>query len=359
MEPNQNNNQDIPPKGTTPIDLDAILLPEKKGVPSADSADRASAGAVLADQATPYQPSAPVLPRDSHPPVAAEGVKQLETFQGDIEEVVEKNKVSVVSIAAAEATRRSREPLEKKTDSIVKKILFIILGILVLSAAVGIILYALTQQHSVAVPAQPVSPSITVDETTIVSLATTTSATSALSLLANTNSQLSVPLGLVERLLITTDANGQQAMDAQTFLSLIAPSAPQNLVRTLQAPFVLGIYSYHQNEPFLIFTVDSYTQAYAGMLAWEPTLAPALSPLFALATSTSASVATTTAQVIQSPFVDGVLENHDVREIVDSTHTPVLLWTFLDAQTLVIATSDETLQEIISRLTETPITQGQ
>ncbi len=358
MEPNQNNHEEPKKETRQPIDLDAILLP-KKEVHTSQSADRVDAAEVLADQQTPFQATAPKLPDIPEPVTpAVEGVKPLETYQGDIQAAVERNNVSVVSIAAAEANRRAQQPLTAGTaTSFIKTTALLVLGVLILSAAAGLILYAIMTGRSVPTPTQPSTPIISVDTTEAVVLATSTSATDALGTLTQASAHLSLPLGLVERLLVTTDAVGQQAMDAQTFLSIIAPNAPQTLIDTLQPSFVLGVYAYPNNEPFLIFTIDSYTQAYAGMLAWEPTMQQDLSPLFGTTTASTQQSTTTAQAVLQSPFVDGILQNHDVREIVDSAGNPSLLWTFLDAHTLVITTSNDTLHQIITRLTQAPVTQ--
>ncbi len=86
--------------------------------------------------------------------------------------------------------------------------------------------------------------------------------------------KVSLPLGLMERIIpsisSTTDS-GQTltAMNAQTFLSTIARNVPPNLLRNIQPTYLLGAHVYDENQPFLIFRVDSYQEAFSGMLAWN------------------------------------------------------------------------------------------
>src|SRR4051812_26711834 len=97
--------------GAGHIDLTKVLLPKKEGTPSVDSAQRINAG-VLFDQeqnaALPEvpKPAAPTPDQTPEPTL----VKPLQTYQGDIESLVGKAQVSVVSIAAAEADKRAAEP---------------------------------------------------------------------------------------------------------------------------------------------------------------------------------------------------------------------------------------------------------
>jgi len=156
---------------------------------------------------------------------------------------------------------------------------------------------------------------------------------------------------------------------------MIAPRIPENLLRSIQPEFLLGVHVYDTNQPFLIFRVDSYQEAFAGMLAWEPALRNTLSPLFAYTPSphinatpavippTSTSTSSTTPQtppptpIVQAHFIDRIVENHDARVLQNDFGDIYLLWTFLDRNTLVITTNAATLREIISRLQNAPVTQ--
>jgi hypothetical protein len=54
--------------------------------------------------------------------------------------------------------------------------------------------------------------------------------------------------------------------------------------------------------------------------------------------------------VLNTAFVDRVVDNHDSRVIQNAAGDILLLWTFLDRNTLVITTNQYTLSEVISRL---------
>ena len=187
--------------------------------------------------------------------------------------------------------------------------------------------------------------------------------------LTSAQAAVNLSLGLIDRLLpavASTTPSGQTlvTMDAQTFLSTLAPDIPPNLLRTVTPTFLLGVHVYVGNQAFLILNVDSYEDAYAGMLAWESSMLADLSPLFAYTPSphipeeniSTSSAVTPADEFLQTGFVDRIVENHDARVLQNSTGDIYLLWTFLDRNTLVITTNDATLREIISRLQNAPVT---
>ena len=75
------------------------------------------------------------------------------------------------------------------------------------------------------------------------------------------------------------------------------------------------------------------------------------------AATTTEALATTTApaQVFQGNFIDQIVENRDARVLLDAEGNILMLWTFLDRSTIVVATNEATLREIISRLSQASV----
>ncbi len=390
MPPTPQDPQDETPKVPTPkdpFDLGSILLP-KKETPgqTPQSAQRVNAGLLLEQEqsATLKEPTAPTpTPAAAPAPLAPEppkpeegGVKPLQTYRGDIESVVQDKNVSVLSIATAEAQRRGTQQMGSQEpgshapaqSSWLKTAGLYTLGLLLLAGASGALAYILQRPTSVNTPQAIVTPFIAVDDTKDITISADTTRLSLMSSLTAAKDSTSLALGLISRLLVTvasTTPSGPvlQAVDAQSFFSLIAPNMPPALVRTIRPTYLLGVHIFSTNAPFLIMSVDSYEQAYAGMVAWEPYMQQDLAPLFntpakihipeeGLASSTPSA----DSKFIQTGFVDSIVENHDARVIQNGTGDISLLWTFLDRNTLVVATNGTTVREIISRLKEAPIT---
>jgi hypothetical protein len=334
-----------------------------------------------------------------------EGVAPLQTFQGDIASAVGDKGVSVVSIAAAEANRRGTQPVSQdaqlgttSTPHTLRGILFTVLGLLLIGGASGVLIYAILS--NAPLPAQEVgsAPFIAIDGIGKVSVPASVEGRYLIQQLTSAKNSVSLSVGLVAQLYIeqtSTSTDGPPTfMTAQRLLTLLAPDIPSTLLRDISPVYLLGVHSSAVNEPFLILKVDSYEQAYAGMLTWEKTMKQDLSPLFsytpppnaasgnslpispAFASSTSTTTASSTITTSSSTpstasstiatsstpiapaqfgFADAIVENHDARVTQDQYGSVNFLWTFLDRQTLLITTNPLTLHEIISRLRQAPL----
>ncbi|MBC7836361.1 hypothetical protein H7X87_01095 [Acetobacteraceae bacterium] len=370
--------------GNTGIDLDKILLP-KKEVHDPANAQRINAGALLESEQNatlrPVEQEGSISRQPAvQPPKEESFVRPIETYQGDIEKVVGQKNISVVSIAAAEAARRSKKPVEApaspRGESSIKKWLLrtgmVLVGILFFTLAAGIFYFVYLKTRPLD-PLQNASqaPFIIVDETKSIAIRPADLSKGAvMNILQAERDSLSLSLGLIERIYLaqaSTGTNGEATyspIDSGQFLSILSLLLPQSLARTIMPePYLLGIHSFDGNQPFLVLRVDSYQQAYSGMLKWESTMQYDLAPFFTrtpraripeenIATSTAS---TTPVRVVPTKFSDSVVENHDARAILNENGDVLLLWTFLDRSTIVITTNEYTLREVISRFESAPV----
>jgi hypothetical protein len=121
---------------------------------------------------------------------------------------------------------------------------------------------------------------------------------------------------------------------------------PQELMSAIGPQFFFGFHIVDTNAPLFVIPVTSYDHAFAGMLAWEPTMDQDLAPVF-----TSVSPTTEVNGLpVQRTFQDEVLRNYDVRELTDDQGNVVLYYSFPTPNILVIAQSPYSFTEILSRL---------
>ncbi len=371
MEENNEIDISLPSETNTPkkegIDPNSVLLP-KKGIHSLDSAQRVSAGTLYTQEQAATLPKAPPAP--PLPKIAQKGndeVQPLETYQSDIQKYIHDKNVSSITVAAAEQDRRFKAgesievaPLSPEWHSSVwLQIGAGIAGVLLIGGAIGIFGYAFLSSQSLPASGTPVAPFIAVDGSADVALHPGDTRRTIMTSFVDAKNKVRLSLGLVGQLRpVLASSTGNIPLKAQTFMTVFTPSIPSQLLRILQPQFLLGVHSYTVNQPFLMFTVDSYQGGYAGMLAWEKTMRLDLLPLFAaivpphsqLLTASSTAVVT----VIDNTFVDSVLENHDTRVIRNNYGDILLLWTFIDRTTILITTDAETVHEVISRLKNAP-----
>ncbi|TSC68313.1 MAG: hypothetical protein G01um101456_689 [Parcubacteria group bacterium Gr01-1014_56] len=371
------------PEGEIPkkpgIDLGEILLPKKE---APLSTERINAGALLEQEqsavltvqkATLPKPEPSATPQPPPPKKDEPVVRPIETYQGDIERLVQTKNVSVVSIAAEEAARRGKEPLPSRQEGVEYKpllmnILMVGAGVLMLAAAIGVLVFIFRPAASVSIANDIPAPFINVDQTLVFTVPQGTFKRAvAMSALEEQRKKVLLSLGLVSRLLLARPvASADQKitpLSTEQILAILGPNVPDSLLRALDPQeYLLGIHSYDGNQPFLVMKTASYEQAFSGMLEWEHYMRQDLSPLFVrtprvhlMQGDTASSSQPPTPTFVQTGFIDRIVENHDARVVENSVKDILLLWTFLNRNTLVITTNGATLREIISRLKNAPI----
>jgi hypothetical protein len=350
------------------IDPRSVLLPNKE-IHSLDSAQRTNAGELYQKE---QSASIPLQKAPPLPPVEKkfdDTVAPLETYQSDIQKYIRDKNVSSITVAAAEADRNARvlreapkapeASPEKSGTSRALQVGAIIAGSIIMLTAIGVFGYGLYASRSLPHAPTPTAPFIAVDASADVPFTADATRDSIMQTLNNTKSAVTLSLGLIGQLRpVLSTSTGQIPLTAQSFMSAFAPNMPPQLLRSLQPQFLLAVHSYDTNQPLLMLSVDSYEDGYAGMLAWEKTMGQDLLPLFAYTPSPHSNLAPVGApppqQVIQTGFVDTIVDNHDARAITNSYGDISLVWLFVDNGTILITTNPNTVHEVVTRLTGTP-----
>ncbi len=160
-----------------------------------------------------------------------------------------------------------------------------------------------------------------------------------------------IPLGNILRVVFTktvpTEAGtAETTINTSELLRGMPNDAPEQLLRTLNPEFFFGFHSLKTIAPFLIMTNRFYDGAFVGMLNWEKFMAHDLAPLFLLNPIDQ-----------QNRFEDAVIKNIDVRFVRNAQGEAILLYSFIDRETIVIATNADTFAEIVTRVqTPRPLT---
>ncbi|HUC88850.1 MAG TPA: hypothetical protein VMR49_02360 [Candidatus Paceibacterota bacterium] len=282
-------------------------------------------------------------------PNSAEGLQVLRTYSSDMADAVRNNEMSVIKIAMAEQKRHEMEKVyeeEKKIST--SKILMIIGGlILIVSSIAG--LYFIFQKKNAdnAVQQAIIKPNalISYDDQSYIDVTNVSSGANLVNLI---KSEAAKPekQGAIKSLFLTANANGSTALiKLRDFLSLMGVTASSSLIDSFSDRYMIGTYT-PADKPhlFLLFEIKDYNQAYAGMLAWERSLLSDMFLLFQIDISGSNS------GLLNASWKDIIINNKDARVLYDQNNNPLLYYIFIDKNNFVIADSQDTIKEIISRL---------
>ena len=266
-------------------------------------------------------------------------IKSLRTYQGDVEEALSKGNASAGTIMIAEQKRREREqaktggPISPKRNKLfmITGAVLVLIGIL----SVGAIYYIKSKEQVVLI--QKTKTLISFGEEKTIPVASSTRMGFIKNLVAEKNSfKLSVNSVLY---IDTTGTDGAPA-NISSVLSLLGPNMPASLVRSFENKYMIGVYSLDTNAPFIILTTNDFASSYAGMLKWEKDMVTDLGGLFGIIQDTSPSLDT---------FSDEALQNKDLRVLKDPLGKIVLLYSFIDKNTLVITGGENVFTAITGK----------
>lgn len=336
--------------------------------------------------------------------------KKLRTFEDDIAQAVKSGAGSALKIALAEQEKIEHIQAEAGTQK--KSVLFVVLGLAFLlgaAATIGYVIYAKYAGVELNLTNQPrmiEHPFMQGDRITTVEFNKLLPQNGIKQPLAYTVGSDELSSNTVKIVLVENPSDGKNPatyVKTSELFERLASHAPNQLTRTLDDTFALGMYQGDKLEPFLLLKTDSFENAFAGMLAWEKFMSDDiyafmgveipkqekvlnefgvqvdgtgdLSIETAVSTSTEETVSTSTPPVAQtgtagntgtststtttkSPqptrdihlFIDRTIRNRDVRVIQDNDGKIYFVYGFPKSGAILITTSIESYFEVLGRL---------
>lgn len=293
----------------------------------------------------------------------------IRTYEHDAARVLEEQEATVTKIALSEQERRERTQNEEEdgveTPASRRKLVLIILIVLVLGASIFVFATMAPERGGIA-NEEELTSELLFTEAKIHIETDTRSENELEREIRQIVRDGDVRVGTVAEILLTrseilAEEEVVRRMTSQEFFTHVGTRMPPSLMRTFHTEFMLGVHAFNFNQPFLVFTIQSFDNAFAGMLRWEESMEEDLSFLIVSRASPSSELSTSTATTTfavsardileaRSAFVDDVIENRDVRYIPNDDGSMRLMYSFPDRNTLLITTSKETFLEVLERL---------
>lgn len=142
-----------------------------------------------------------------------------------------------------------------------------------------------------------------------------------------------------------------EKVQALKMLELLNIYVPSNLARSLKEKFALGNFG---GSRFLVIKTSYYANAFAGMLKWEENIYKDLENLLKLEKASSpfpTSTTTDTYKIQKTAFYDGIISNRDARILKDPKQKVLLIYTFIDNETILIVPNENTLKVVSEKIT--------
>jgi hypothetical protein len=290
-------------------------------------------------------------------------VRPLRTFKGDVEETIQLKKLSRADIALQENERRyaqgSPATFTQGNPENRKRLLLIALSVVLLLTllALGGAFIFFTHQNKKPSAADAIVALVQNQQIIF------TESTDHIALMGLSATQLEraiqgkvsedFHLNTVKQVVFVEKEVPESALnnenlasaftkiDARTFLTRLDTVAPARFLRSLEDNFMFGVFSFNGTSGFLIFKINAFDAAFADLLAFEQSLPRDILPLL------NPKIARST--VLNPQFKDKVIRNIDTRVLPDAEGNILMLYAFIDRETLVIASREDTFTEILSR----------
>ncbi len=295
-------------------------------------------------------------PREQQEPEAA-SLSRLRTYKGDVTESLKSGGQSLAGMILAEKSRQEKQsgetPVAEEKNFWTQNGLFVAGGILLAITALGIVAFLFLRSPDEKPTVRSVAswnPIFVEIEKTI--LLERVRAGEITAEIEKIKSGTPMPINAILHAVFgksvsSTDGPREIPITTKELLSAFSDSIPDQLTRTLTDSFFFGLHSFRTVSPVLIIQNQFYDGAFLGMLRWEPFMLHDIAPLFLIKPDTG-----------QMTFTDGIIKNIDARILRNAGGNTLLLYSFVDRKTIVITTSAETFEEVITRLqAPRPVTQ--
>lgn len=312
-------------------------------------------------------------PNQTPNPASGE-LKPIRTYQGDVEEILKKENVSLSTIAIAEQNKEpEREapvlftqqpekpkvlhvetPLQERGGFHRTQVNWKRLGLLLAAGAgIGLLMWGgfvfITRERPPET--EPVRLPLPKDDTPVgaVSFSGTETRTAVQKAIRDRAKSVVLPLNETGVFPVT---HSGAPMDPLNFLSLLRSSASGTLIRALGNEMVFGVHNFQGNQLFLVIPVLSFDHAFDGMIAWEKQLLQDVGPLFGIKPEDlQMASASTTAELLQRRIAikDVIIKNKDARAAFDTEGKIVFLYAFPDKQTLIMTSNEETFKILLNK----------
>lgn len=265
-------------------------------------------------------------------------IPALRTLKTDTSEYVKKKGVSLIEIAAQEA-RGAGLKIEEENKFSLKKIIIISTIILALAgAAIGGILFLLKKEKETAEKIfSPKSLLVSEEQMEIVVYPENHQRfLRDIQTAVKSETQINQ---LVYLSPVKWINESKFPVGTREFFMVIGISPPFDLLDSLEERFMLAKFYLTEDQPLLLFKVRSYDSAFNGMMKWEKAMADDLRDIFSLDISKAKDF-----------FEDKEILNRDTRILNDKEDRPLLIYSFVNRNYLVITVAEEPLKEIFRRL---------
>ena len=285
----------------------------------------------------------PSAAKPEEAPAYKSHLQPMRSFSSDLARAVREKGGSVVRSAIEENEKHEKE-FELRNRASQQKYLLISIVIILMTSGVIFGLYTYKKETALPIVVETPVPASLITSDDFITIDTKGMQTSdLLNAITKASTDSRIREGTIRNIIITQTHNSTTLrLNANQFLSVIGAHQTPDLQKALSPEYMLGVSAYNGNNLFLVIHGTAHDFMLAGMLAWEPYMVDDLAGLF--------NNKYTASSYKNTPFTNTLVANRDARAVVDTNNKPVLFYSFIDPNTVLITTSPTAFSESIRRM---------
>lgn len=282
-------------------------------------------------------------PEETNPPEENK-LKQIRTFEGDVADAIKNQNESIISIQRAGEKRRSENKTEEPEEASNKGLLLAlgIVALLVLGGGIAYFTYN-TYIEKTALPEVEIPSNQFVSPESVSEIDASTLSKQAMFGVVAIEKSKERGESAITHIQLRRGSSTAGLLTPEDFMLRINSRAPQPLVRAFGEEIMLGLLGVNPAHTFIVISIDSFANAFSGMLDWERNLAEDILPMFA------------EDEVVEnlptnSVWSDLIIQNRDTRILKDPSGKTVLVYGFFENRLLIISDNESTWRTLADRL---------
>ncbi|MFA6177781.1 MAG: hypothetical protein WC694_02730 [Candidatus Paceibacterota bacterium] len=280
-----------------------------------------------------------------HPTGVGGEHKIVETFAGDMAEILENDREGLVK----KIIHKEKEYEEKKKnfspESKENKLFMFVSFLFLFFALLILFFFFVKKENNVVQVEKRFTPIIFNDRNTFLEVSELKKEEIAQTVLGEINTT-KVKVGGVEGIYLTEN---KQIIGFRRFLTLIKSNFVSNISLSdntlfFNDNFLLGGVILESKNFFILLKVRSFADVFDALHSWEEKMFFDLNGFFGL------NLSADTNYLLTKEFQDGIVENKNARILYDKDNKAVLMYVFGDDNSVVISNSQNAVHEIMLRL---------
>ena len=270
----------------------------------------------------------------------------VKTYAEDMTQAIERNEGGMIKKIIHEQEEREEVKKNVSPESKRNKFFMLIGLVLVLSAFFILVFLVVFKNQIYSVSVTPkFTPLVFTDQTEYKEIVGLTKDKIGNTILNEINST-NVKSGGVEGLYLTEN---QKIIGLRRFISLMKGNLVVDQTSLVDDNFMIGIANEEKKDLFILLKARSFADIFPVMKNWENKLFSDLHSLF------NVDINGDTNYLLTKDFEDGIVGNKNTRILHDKDGKIVLEYVFADDNYVIVANSDQAVQEIMQRLASAQI----